>query len=151
LDRTTCSRESGSSSSTSDSDESNDCDSGSDVEITLSDADVEITNAGVEEGGIKTGGRVSAEADAGENLANVDAHPDELVKPNTCFMGRSLMTQAEMDALVSEGCFASDDCRLPGRETTAKSRSNKSVAFCDFFTAGLRLPVSKRFAKILVA
>jgi hypothetical protein len=66
-------------------------------------------------------------------------------------MGRSLMTQEETDALVSEGCFSSDDCCLSGRETTPKPRSNESVVFCDFFTIGLRLPVSKRFPEILAA
>jgi hypothetical protein len=61
------------------------------------------------------------------------------------------MTQAELDAMVLEGYFSSGDCRLPSRETTPKPKSNESVVFRDFFTAGLRLPVSKRFAKILAA
>jgi hypothetical protein len=46
----------------------------------------------------------------GENLDNVDANPSDLVgaKPNTCLWVRSIMTQAELDSLVSEGCFSAD-------------------------------------------
>jgi hypothetical protein len=40
---------------------------------------------------------------------------------------------------------------LPGRETTPKPRKNESVVFRDFFTADLRLPVSKKFADVLAA
>jgi hypothetical protein len=72
------------------------------------------------------------------NLAGVEAGTEDLIKPGTCFMGRSLMTQADSGALVSEGCFSSEDCRLPGKETTPKPRTNESVAFRDFFTAGLQ-------------
>jgi hypothetical protein len=46
-------------------------------------------------------------AKSGENLAGVRASPQDLVKPSTCFLGRSLMTQADLNAMVSEGCFAS--------------------------------------------
>jgi hypothetical protein len=42
-------------------------------------------------------------------------------------------------------------CRLPGRETTPKPRKNGIVVFRDFFTTGLRLPVSKKFADMLAA
>jgi hypothetical protein len=83
LDGSASSRESGNPSSTSNSIESNDSNSGDDVKITLSNADVEKTDAGVEEGEIITGGRVYANANARENLANVDACPNELVKPST--------------------------------------------------------------------
>jgi hypothetical protein len=69
----------------------------------------------------------------------------------TCYTSRSLMTQADLDALRLEGCFEPGICRLPGKETTPKPRKNESVVFRDFFTAGLRLPVSKRFADILAA
>jgi hypothetical protein len=61
------------------------------------------------------------------------------------------MTQADLDALRLEGCFEPGTCRLPGKETTPKPRKNESVVFRDFFTAGLRLPVSKKFADILAA
>jgi hypothetical protein len=46
-------------------------------------------------------------AKSGENLAGVRASPQDLVKPSTCFLGRSLMTQADLNAMVSEGCFVS--------------------------------------------
>jgi hypothetical protein len=61
------------------------------------------------------------------------------------------MTQADVDALRLEGCFEPGTCRLPGKETTPKPRKNESVVFRDFFTTGLRLPVSKKFADILAA
>jgi hypothetical protein len=61
------------------------------------------------------------------------------------------MTQADLDALRLEGCFEPGICRLPRKETTPKPQKNESVLFRDFFTAGLRLPVSKKFADILAA
>jgi hypothetical protein len=72
-------------------------------------------------------------------------------KARTCYIGRSLMTQADLDALRLEGCFEPGICQLPRKETTPKPRKNESVVFRDFFTAGLRLPVSKKFADILAA
>jgi hypothetical protein len=60
------------------------------------------------------------------------------------------MSQADLDGMASEGCFEPGSCRLSGRETTPKPGKNESIVFRDFFTTGLRLPVSKRFAKILV-
>jgi hypothetical protein len=61
------------------------------------------------------------------------------------------MTQADLDALRLEGCFEPGICLLPGKETTPKPRKNESVVFQDFFTMGLRLPVSKKFADVLAA
>jgi hypothetical protein len=37
------------------------------------------------------------------------------------------------------------------KETTPKPKKNESVVLQDFFTASLRLPVSRRFAEILAA
>jgi hypothetical protein len=108
-----------------------------DVEITLSDTNAKKTNAGIEGGEIAGGSGIAAAEEPGENLAGVQAGPEDLIKTGTCFMGRSLMTQAGLDALVLEGCFSFGDCRLPGKETTPKPRSNESVVFRDFFTAGL--------------
>jgi hypothetical protein len=59
------------------------------------------------------------------------------------------MTQADLDALQLEGCFKPGVCRLPGKETIPKPQKNESVMFRDFFTVGLRLPVSRRFSEIL--
>jgi hypothetical protein len=61
------------------------------------------------------------------------------------------MTQADLGALRPEGWFEPDSCRLPSKETTPKPRKNESVVFRDFFIAGLRLQISKRFAEILAA
>jgi hypothetical protein len=152
LDGSASSRESGSSTSTSNSDASSDSDSGGDVEIVLSNTDAKKRVADIEEGEIDEGtGAAAAAEESGENLAGMNAGPQDLVKPSTCCLGRSLMTQANLDAMVLEGCFASGTCRLPGRETTLKPRKNESVVFRDFVIVGLRLPVSKRFANILVA
>jgi hypothetical protein len=107
--------------------------------------------ADVEEGEIGEESDAAVAEESGESLTGVKADPRDLVKPSTCFMGRSLMTQADLDALRLEGCFEPGVCRLPGKETTPKLRKKESVVFRDFFTAGLRLPVSKRFADILAA
>jgi hypothetical protein len=61
------------------------------------------------------------------------------------------MTQADLDALRLEGCFEPGVCWLLGRETTPKPRKNERVVFRDFFTAGLRLSVPRRFSEILAA
>jgi hypothetical protein len=106
----------------------------------------------VEEGEIGEEGDAAAEEVAegsGENLAGVKADLRDLVKARTCFIGRSLMTQEDLDALRLEGCFEPRICRLPGKETTPKPRKNESIVLRDFFTTGLRLPVSKKFADIL--
>jgi hypothetical protein len=112
----------------------------------LSDTDVKKRGADVEEGDAAA---VEVVEGSGENLAGVKADLRDLVKAKTYFIGRSLMTQADLDALRLEGCFEPGICCLPGKETTPKPRKNESVVFRDFFTAGLRLPVSKRFADIL--
>jgi hypothetical protein len=120
----------------------------------LSDTDVEKRGADVEEGEIGEEGEAAAKEVAegpGENLVGVKADLRDLVKARTCFIGRSLMTQADLDALRLEGCFEPGICRLPGKETTSKPRKNESVVFRDFFTAGLRVPASKKFADILAA
>jgi hypothetical protein len=97
-------------------------------------------------------GEIGEDADAAvEEAAEGSGEKADLAKARTCFIGRSLMTQADLDALRLEGCFEPGVCRLPGRETTPKPRKNESVVFRDFFTAGLRLPVSKKFADILAA
>jgi hypothetical protein len=154
LDWSASSRKSGSTSSTSSSDESNGSGSGGYVDIMLSDTDVEKRGADVEEGEIgeesETATWEAAEG-SGESLAGLKADPRDLIKPRTCFIGRSLMTQAHLDALRLEGCFEPGICRLPSKEITPKPRKNESVVFRDFFTAGLHLPVSKKFADILVA
>jgi hypothetical protein len=97
-------------------------------------------------------GEIGEEADAAMEVA-AEGSEENLAgaKAWTCYIGRSLMTQADLDALRLEGCFEPGICRLLGRETTPKPRKNESVVFWDFFTAGLRLPVSKRFADILAA
>jgi hypothetical protein len=120
----------------------------------LSDTDAGKRDADVEEGEIGEDADAAIEEAAegsGENLAGVKVDLRDLVKARTCFIGRSLMTQADLDALQLEGCFEPGICRLPGKETTPKPQKNESVVFYDFFTVGLHLPVSKRFANILAA
>jgi hypothetical protein len=154
LDWSASSCKSGNISSTSSSDEIKSSGDGSYVEIVLSDTDAAKRDADVEEGEIGEDADAAIETAAegsGENLAGVKADLLDLVKARTCFIGRSLMTQADLDALRLEGCFEPGICRLLGKETTPKPRKNESVVFRDFFTAGLRLPVSKRFADILAA
>jgi hypothetical protein len=142
LDWSASSHESGSTSSTSSSDENNSSGGGSYVEIMLSDIDAGKRDADVEEGDI--GEDVDA---AVEEAAEGSGEKADLAKAWTCYIGQSLMTQTDLDALRLEGCFEPGTCRLPGRETMLKPRKNESVVFRDFFTAGLRLPVSKQFAE----
>jgi hypothetical protein len=120
----------------------------------LSGTDAGKHDADVEEGEIGEDADAAIEEAAegsGENLVGVKADLRDLVKARTCFIGRSLMTQADLDALRLEGCFEPGICRLPGKETTPKPQKNESMVFQDFFSAGLCLPVSKRFADILAA
>jgi hypothetical protein len=112
----------------------------------LSDTDAGKRDADVEEG------EIGEDVDAAvEEAAEGSGEKGDLAKARTCYIGRSLMTQTDLDALHLEGCFEPGTYRLPGKETTPKPRKNESVVFRDFFTAVLRLPVSKKFADILVA
>jgi hypothetical protein len=112
----------------------------------LSDTDAGKRDADVEEG------EIGEDADAVvDEAAEASGEKADLAKARTSYIGQSLMTQADLDALRLEGCFEPGTCRLPGRETTPKPRKNESVVFRDFFTAGLRLPASKKFADILAA
>jgi hypothetical protein len=149
LDWSASSRESGSTSSISSSDENSSSGGGSYVEIILSNTDVGKRDADVEEGEIGEDADAAVEEAAEGSGEKADLR--DLAKARTCYIGRSLMTQADLDALRLEGCFEPGTCRLPGKETTPKPRKNESVVFRDFFTAGLRLPVSKKFADILAA
>jgi hypothetical protein len=123
LDGSASSHESGSSISSSNSDASSDSDSGDDVEIMLSDTDAKKCAIDVEEGEIGEGSRAVAAEESGENLANVIADPRDLVKSSSCFMGWSLMTQADLDAMVRTAalylapvdCPVERLCRNPGR------------------------------------
>jgi hypothetical protein len=117
----------------------------------LSDKDAKNRPADMEEGEIEEGSSIAAAKESGESLVGVKVDLQDLIKPRTCFMGRSLMTQADLDALRLEGCFEPGSCRLPDRETTSEPRKYESVMFQDFFIAWFRLPVSKRFAEILAA
>jgi hypothetical protein len=117
----------------------------------LSDTDAKKCATDVEEGEIGEESNATGAAESEESLTGIKADLRDLVKQKTCFMGQSLMTQANLDALRLEGRFEAGVCRLPGKETTSKPRKNESVVFQDFFTARLRLPVSKRFSEILAA
>jgi hypothetical protein len=101
-------RESGSTSSTSSSDESSSTGGGSYVEIMLSDTDAGKRDADVEECEIGEDADAAVEEaseGSGENLTGVKADLRDLAKARTCYIGRSLMTQADLDALRLEGCF----------------------------------------------
>jgi hypothetical protein len=68
----------------------------------LSDTDVEKRGDDVEEGEIGEEGDAAAEEVAKgfeENLTGGKADLRDLVKSRTCFIGRSLMTQEDLDAL----------------------------------------------------
>lgn len=90
LDGSVSSRESCSSSSTSSSDENSDSNSGGDVETMLSNRDAKKIDADVEEDEVAEGSGAAAIEESGETLAGVNGVLEDLVKPSTCFMGRSL-------------------------------------------------------------
>jgi hypothetical protein len=117
----------------------------------LSDIDAKKRAVDVDEGEVGEESDAPGAEESEESLTGVKADLQDLVKQKTCFMGRSLMTQAELNTMRLEGCFEHGVCRPPGKETTPKPRKNESVVFWDFFTAGLRLSVSKRFSEILAA
>jgi hypothetical protein len=108
----------------------------------LSDADVGKRDADVEEGEIGEDADAAVEEAAEGSGEKTDFC--DLAKARTCYIGRSLMTQADLDVLRLDGCFEPGTCRLPGKETTPKPRKNESVVFRDFFSSGLRLPVGKQ-------
>jgi hypothetical protein len=113
----------------------------------LRDTDTKHCDADVEEGKIGEGSGTAAAEESGESLAGVKADPKDLIKPKTCFMGRSLMTQAELNALRLDGCFEPAVCRLPGKETTPKPRKNESVVFQDFSRRGFGCRCQKDLLK----
>jgi hypothetical protein len=87
----------------------------------LSDTDAGKHDADVEEVEIGEDADAAAEEAAegsGEKLTVVKADLRDFVKARTYFIGRSLMTQADLDALRLEGCFEPGICQLPGKETT---------------------------------
>jgi ferredoxin-like protein FixX len=87
----------------------------------LSDTDAGKCDADVEEG------EIGEDADAAvEEAAEGSREKADLAKARTCYIGRYLMTQADLDALRLEGCFEPGTCRLPGKETTPKPRKNES-------------------------
>jgi hypothetical protein len=72
------------------------------------------------------GKRALIDVEEGEIGVEIDAAMEEFegnpagARARTCYTGRSLMTQADLDALRLEGCFEPGICRLPGKETTPK-------------------------------
>jgi hypothetical protein len=147
LDWSASPRRSGNTSSTSNSDESNDSDSEGFVQIMLSDTDAKKQATDVEEGVVGEGSGAAATKESGENLASVSADPKDLIKPSTFYMGRSLMTQSDIDALRLEGCFELGSCLLPGKKTTQKPIKNESVVFRDFSRRGFGCRCQKDLLK----
>jgi hypothetical protein len=83
----------------------------------LSDTDAGKRDADMEEGEIGEDADATIEEVAegsGENLTGVKADLRDLLKARTYFICRSLMTQADLDALRLEGCFKPGIYRLPG-------------------------------------
>jgi hypothetical protein len=92
----------------------------------MSDTDARKRDADVEEGEIGEDADAAIEEAAegsGENVTGVKADLRDLVKARTCFFGRSLMTQADLDALRLEGSFEPGIYRILGKETTPRMRA----------------------------
>jgi hypothetical protein len=129
LDWSANSRESGSTSSSSSRDESNDSGSGGYLEIMLSDTNVKKCAANVEDGEIGEESDATDAAESEESLTGVKADLQDLVKQKTCYMGRSLMTQTELDALQLEGCFEPGICRFLARKPHLNPGRMKVLCF----------------------
>jgi hypothetical protein len=81
-------------------------------------------------------GEIGEDADAAvEEAAEGSREKADLAKAQTCYIGRSLMTQADLDALRLEGCFEPETCRLPGRKPR---RSPEKMRVWSF---GISLPL----------
>jgi hypothetical protein len=80
----------------------------------LSDTDAEKRDADVEEGEIGEDADAAVEEVAEGSEEKTDLR--DLAKAQTCYIGRSLMTQADLDALRLDGCFEPGTCRLPGKD-----------------------------------
>jgi hypothetical protein len=91
-------------------------------------------------------GEIGEESDAAgaeeseESLTGVKADLQDLVKQKTCFMGRSLMTQADLDAQRLEGCFEPGVCRLPGKKPHQNPERMKVSCFGTFSRRGFGCP-----------
>ena len=102
------------------------------------DTDVEVVEEGVE----------------GETMGPVPAafrdKPD--LSPVTYRLGRSRVTEAELDKYVEQGILKSSLCglcRAPGGEGVPHLEPYEAVVFRDFFEARLRFPCEDFMGKVL--
>ena len=85
------------------------------------------------------------EGEEGETVGPVPAavrgQPD--LTPVTYCLGRSRVTEAELDKCVERGILKPSLCslcRAPGREEVPHPEPYEAVVFRNFFEAGLRFP-----------
>jgi hypothetical protein len=102
----------------------------------LSDTDAKKRATDVEEGKIGEESDATDAAESEESLTGVEADLQDLVKQKTCYMARSLMTQAELDALRLEGCFEPGVCRVLGRKPHLNPERMKVLCFRTFSQRG---------------
>jgi hypothetical protein len=65
------------------------------------------------------------------------------LEPATYRLGRSKVTEAELDRYLAEGLIhpaMRAHCRAPGSEEVPRPKPYEAVVFRDFFKAGLRFP-----------
>jgi hypothetical protein len=87
---------------------------------------------------------------AGPVPAVVKGQPD--LTPVTYWIGRSRVTEADLDKYVEQGLLKSTLrglCRAPGREEVPRPEPYEAVVFCDFFEARLRFPCEDFVGEVL--
>ena len=115
-------------------------------------ARVRLTAKGISEGAGSTEERDHM-SEIEEDLADVDADPSDLMKrdkpESTLRFSPSLISAALIEAYVEKGYFLEGVCRPPQGEETPNPEDDECVVFCDFFVAGLRLPLDLAVPSIL--
>jgi hypothetical protein len=112
----------------------------------------------IHDSGSREDGEVRSEdkSDGEENLADVDADPNELVAakstksyPATFEFGESKVTSDLIKEYEAVGFFPIGDARAPSAEQVPNPEANEVIVFRDFFTCGLRFPCDPILPSIL--
>jgi hypothetical protein len=100
--------------------------------------------------------RSEDKSDGEENLADVDADPNELVVvkstksyPAAYMFGESKVTSSLIKEYEVAGFFPVGDACAPSDEQVPTPEANEVVVFRDFFTCGLRPPCDPILPSIL--
>jgi hypothetical protein len=93
----------------------------------LCDIDAKNRAADVEEGEIGEDSDAAGAEESEESLTGGKADPQDLVEQKTCFMGRSLMTQADLDALWLKVVSSLESAGYPGKRPRRNPERMKAL------------------------